>query len=266
MDTLVNAAVSTATQSQTDQRTPHIPSLNSSTASPASQPAHLAAPPQKKKRSSTNTQDQVAINSLRQANDTPKSAASSPAHVLTNQNGIPPSASASNTMSPPTITSGNQSASNTPLQTTIQLQQRKVPAPAVENVSTQSSVASPPESAETKLTEPEQSTAQEPQTTISQFPRESAEPLKTEKKPKDAASTSPSESSASISHQASTESQTVIKPSVDAIEKLQEEAKLRKEEEQEAVEQLAPEKENGKTDAIVERAVREVEEDENYDE
>lgn len=62
-------------------------------------------------------------------------------------------------------------------------------------------------------------------------------------------------------------SQTVIKPSADAIETLQEEAKLRKEEEQEDLDAEPASGENGSSKpAVNERVVREVEEDENYDE
>ena len=58
------------------------------------------------------------------------------------------------------------------------------------------------------------------------------------------------------------ESETVIKPSAEAIEKLQEEAKLREEEERERLEvQSQPENSN----VARENVVRQIEEDENYD-
>ncbi|SCU89785.1 LAME_0E05490g1_1 [Lachancea meyersii CBS 8951] len=60
--------------------------------------------------------------------------------------------------------------------------------------------------------------------------------------------------------------QTVIKASPDAIEKLREEAELRKEEERESLVNEPGSTQNGDSEpAINERAVREVEEDENYD-
>lgn len=206
MDTLVNAAVSSAATPPSDA-SPAPFSKNTGAAVEGTEP--------KRRKPSTSATKSLLAQSPQQASGT-KSAAASPA----SQESQAP------TVNPPAAKAIGESPHEEP------------------SVADSAAVATPQEvQPQAEVPVQEKTKNSEPQ------PSQADTPDKSET----AASTAP-------------ENQTVIKASPDAIEKLREEAELRKEEEQEALANEPPAAQDGNAKPPVnERAVRDVEEDENYD-